>query len=126
MSFMRLVFRSFLRGGRSLGPVSKFFRSALQLPPALLRFKNLKAPAPVTQPYRNRFWFRAPLLLLVPAVVLVTLFALRHSHRREAGATLPIAPLEANWQAVFDLSTSTSASPESRRTVFPYSVIPGG
>jgi hypothetical protein len=90
----------------------------------LSRSKNLNAPAPVTQPYRNRFWFRAPLLLLFPAVLLVTLFALRHSHRAEAVRNGPIASLQTNWQTVFDLSAS--ASPESRRAVFPYSVIPGG
>jgi hypothetical protein len=82
----------------------------------------LNAPAPVTQPYRNRFWFRAPLLLFVPAVLLVTLFALRHLHRAEAVPNGSIASLGTNWQTVFDLSAST----ESRRTVFPYSVIPGG
>jgi len=84
----------------------------------------LNAPAPVTQPYRNRFWFRAPLLLFVPAVLLVTLFALRHSHRAEAVSNGSIASLETNWQTAFD--RSASASPESRRAVFPYSVIPGG
>jgi len=84
----------------------------------------LNAPAPVTQPYRNRFWFRAPLLLLVPAVLLVTLFKVRHSHRATAVPNAAISSLQTNWQTAFDLSAS--ASPESRRAVFPYSVIPGG
>jgi hypothetical protein len=84
----------------------------------------LNAPAPVTQPYRNRFWFRAPLLLLVPAVLWVTFLALRHSHRAAAVPNAPISSLQSNWQTAFDLSAS--ASPESRRAVFPYSVIPGG
>ena len=84
----------------------------------------MNAPAPVTQPYRNRFWFRAPLLLLVPAVLLVTFFAFRHAHRAAAAPNAPISSLQTNWQSAFDLSAS--ASPESRRAVFPYSVVPGG
>ena len=81
------------------------------------------APAPV--PQRNQFWFRAPLALLVPAVLLVTFFAIRHS-RSQAGAALraPVPSLQTKWQTAFDLSAF--ASPVSRRTVFPYSVIPGG
>ena len=84
----------------------------------------MSAPAPVTQPYRNRFWFRAPLLLLVPAVLLITLFTLRHLQRAAAVTNVPVSSLQTNWQSAFDLSAS--ASPESRRAVFPYSVIPGG
>jgi hypothetical protein len=84
----------------------------------------LNAPAPVTQPYRNRFWFRAALLLLVPAVLIVTPFALRRSHRAEPVPNAPVSSLQTNWQSAFDLSASASA--ESRRAVFPYSVIPGG
>jgi hypothetical protein len=76
-------------------------------------------------PYRNRFWFRAPLLLLVPAVLLVTFLALRHSLARETEISSgPYAPLQTNWQSAIDVSTSASTG--SRRTVFPYSVIPGG
>ena len=84
----------------------------------------MNAPAPVAQPYRNRFWFRALLLLLVPAVLLVTFFALRRSHRAAAVPNAPVSSLQTNWQAAFDLSASATA--ESRHTVFPYSVIPGG
>ena len=89
-----------------------------------LEVKNLNPPAPVTQPNRNRFWFRALLLLLVLDVLWVALFAPHPSHRAEAVPNGPIASLQSNWQTAFDLSTS--ASPESRRAVFPYSVIPGG
>jgi hypothetical protein len=85
----------------------------------------LNPQAPVAQPYRNCFWFRAPLLLLVPAVLLVTFFAVRHSRRQRATPlSAPVLSLQTNWQTAFDLSAS--ASPASRRTVFPYSVIPGG
>jgi hypothetical protein len=49
--------------------------------------------------------------------------AVRHL-RPQAAIALPVSSLQSNWQTVFDLSAS--ASPASRRTVFPYSVIPGG
>jgi hypothetical protein len=76
-------------------------------------------------PYRNRFWFRAPLLLLVPAVLLVTFFALRHSLPRKTEISDgPYSSLQNNWQSAFDVSTSASTG--ARRPVFPYSVIPGG
>jgi len=75
--------------------------------------------------YRNRFWFRAPLLLLVPAVLLVTFLAVHHALSREAEVPSgAYGSLETNWQSAID--ASTSASPGSRRTVFPYSVVPGG
>jgi hypothetical protein len=84
----------------------------------------LSAPAPVQPPYRNQFWFRAPLLLLVPAVLLVVFFTFRHSRSRDAATvSAPVSSLESNWQAAMDVS---SASSGSRRAVFPYSVIPGG
>lgn len=76
-------------------------------------------------PYRNRFWFRAPLLLLVPAVLLVTFLALRHSLSSKAEiASGPYAPLQTNWQSAIDVTSPASRG--SRRAVFPYSVIPGG
>jgi hypothetical protein len=84
----------------------------------------LNAPAPAPKPYRNQFWFRAPLLLLVPWVLLVTVFAVRHSHRQAPSALSVSVSLQTNCQTAFDLSAS--ASPASRRVVFPYSVIPGG
>jgi len=85
----------------------------------------LNAPAPAPMPYRNRFWFRAPLLLLVPAVLLVTFLALRHSFWRETEISSGrYASLQDNWQSAIDVSTSASTA--SRRAVFPYSVIPGG
>ena len=84
----------------------------------------MNAPAPAS-PYRNEFWFRAPLLLLVPAVLLVTFFAVRHARSRaSAVASAPVSSLETSWQAAMDVSSSEA--PESRRAVFPYSVIPGG
>ena len=80
------------------------------------------APAPI--PSRNQFWFRAPLLLLVPTVLIVTLVAIRHSRPDDSIAVSVPAPPETSWQAAMDFSpASTSAS---RRVVFPYSVIPGG
>src|SRR5262249_37557918 len=103
-------------------PSSQLFRSARQLPFAFPRFSNLSAaPAPI--PSRNQFWFRAPLIFLVPAVLLLTFFAIRHSRPDESLALSP-ASHETNWQAAMDFSpASTSAS---RRAIFPYSVIPGG
>src|SRR5262245_25990818 len=66
MSRLRLALRSFWRGRTSLGPLTTLFRSALRLPSKYTRFSKLNAPAPaphsVPQPYRNQFWFRAPLL----------------------------------------------------------------
>lgn len=85
----------------------------------------MNAPAPAPKPYTNQFWLRAPLLLLVPAVLLVTFFALRHERPSDTVAVSAPAPLlQTNWQTAFD--PSASASPASRRAVFPYSVIPGG
>jgi len=85
----------------------------------------LNAPAPAQPPYRNQFWFRAPLLLLVPAVLLVTFFTVRHPRSRAtASAVGPLSSLQTNWQAAMNLSSPEA--PESRRAVFPYSVIPGG
>jgi hypothetical protein len=124
MSQLRLALGSFW-GRSSIGSLTKPFRSALGLPFKYLRFSNLNAPAPAPTPYRNQFWFRAPLLLLVPAVLLVTFFAVRHARSRATqSATGPVSSLETNWQAAMNLS-STEA-PETRRAVFPYSVIPGG
>jgi len=125
MSRMRLAIRSFWRRKTlSFGALSKLFRSAFQLPFKSLRFTNLNAPAPATTPYRNKFWYRAPLLLLVPAVLLVTFFVLRHSNSRETDvASAPGSSLQTNWQSAIDIATS---APQSRRAVFPYSVIPGG
>src|SRR5689334_24572460 len=100
MSRVRLAFGFFWRRRPFLGPLSKLFRSALGLPSKHLRFTNLNAPAPVPTPYRNRFWFRAPLLLLVPAVLLVPFFALRHSLSREADvAGVSDSSLQTNWQS---------------------------
>src|ERR1043166_5606099 len=125
MSRMRLSFGFLWRGRPFLCLLSKLFRSALRLPSQYLRFTNLNAPAPAPTPYRNRFWFRAPLLLLVPAVLLVPFLALRHSHSRQAEvASAPGSLLETNWQSAIDVSAS--APPASRRVVFPYSVVPGG
>src|SRR5262245_31942841 len=100
MSRMRLAGGSFWRGRPSFDTLLQFFRSALRLPSNYLRFANLSAPAPVPAPYRNRFWFRSPLLLLVPAVLLVTFFALRHSLPRQADvASEPASSLQTNWQS---------------------------
>ena len=85
----------------------------------------MNAPAPAPKVYRNQFWLRAPLVLLVPAVLLVAFFAVRHARSRaNVGASAPVSSLQTNWQAALDVSAS--AIPESRRAVFPYSVIPGG
>ena len=85
----------------------------------------MNAPAPAAKPYKNQFWFRAPLLLLVPTVLLVPFFAVRYLHRQAPlSLSAPVSSLQTNWQTAFDLSAS--ASPASRRVVFPYSVIPGG
>jgi hypothetical protein len=102
----------------------QLFRSALRLPFNYLRLTNLNAPAPVPAPYRNRFWFRVPLVLLVPAVLLVTFFALRHPLSREAEASAPDSSLQTNWQPTINVSALVSSG--VRRTVFPYSVVPGG
>src|SRR5262249_28926491 len=101
-------------------PSPKLFRSAIQLPFKFARISNLNAPAPAQTPYRNQFWLRAPLLLLVPAVLLVTFFAVRHRGSR-VSAVVSLTSLQTNWQAAMDVSSSTA--PESRRAVFPYSVI---
>src|SRR5215475_9406103 len=125
MSRMRLGFGSIWRGRPSLGPFRTLLRSALRLPSKYMRFTNLNAPAPAPMPYRNRFWFRAPLLLLVPAVLLVTFFSIRHALSREAEVpSRTYGSLQTNWQSAIDISTSASTG--SRRTVFPYSVVPGG
>ena len=85
----------------------------------------MNAPAPGPSPYRNRFWFRAPLVLLVPAVLLATFFALRYSHSREADvASAPDSSLQTNWQPAMNVSALVPSG--TRRTVFPYSVVPGG
>jgi len=123
MSRLRLALRSFWRGRPSLGSLTKLFRSALQLPFKYPRFAKLNAPAPAPTPYRNQFWFRAPLVLLVPAVLLVTFFHHARS-RATAVAPAPVSSLQTNWQAA--MNVSSSEAPESRRAVFPYSVIPGG
>lgn len=77
-------------------------------------------PAPSSR--RSRHRLRAPLIFLVPSVLLVTFFiigSLRHSTPTPHS---PANSLSANWQSAIDVS----APVESRRTVFPYSVIPGG
>src|SRR5215475_953958 len=109
MSRMRLALGSLWCGRRFLGPFRNLLGSALRLPPKYVRFTNLNAPAPAPMPYRNRFWFRAPLLLLVPFVLLVTFLALRHSLSRETEiASGPYASLRDNWQSAIDVSTSAS------------------
>lgn len=80
------------------------------------------APAPI--PSRNQFWFRAPLVLLVPAVLLITFLAIRHSRSSDSLAVSALESGQSNWQAAMDFSPAATSG--SRRAVFPYSVIPGG
>jgi len=50
--------------------------------------------------------------------------AVRHAHsHREAAALPPSSSLQTNWQAALD---GTAPAPETRRAVFPFSVVPGG
>src|SRR5215471_21238228 len=107
MSRLRRAVRLVLGGRPPLRSLYKLLRSALRLPFTFPRFPKLNAPAP--KPYRNQFWFRAPLLLLVPGVLVVTVLAVRHVHsRREAAALPPISSLQTNWQAALDGSAPAS------------------
>src|SRR5215467_7961435 len=122
MSRLRRAVRLVLGGRPPFRSLYKLLRSELRLPFNYPRFPKLNAPA--LTPYRNQFWFRAPLLLLVPGVLVVTVFAIRHAHsRHEAAALPPDSSLQTNWQAALD---GTAPARESRRAVFPYSVVPGG
>lgn len=86
----------------------------------------MNAPAPASTPRTHEVWLRSALILLVPGVLLVTFFAIRHARSRAAEPvnSSQVSSLQTNWQTAFDVSDS--ASPASRRAVFPYSVIPGG
>jgi len=82
----------------------------------------LQAPAPAPLPRRNSFLLRFTLFLLVPSVLLVTFLALHWPHAQPVATAATQSLLPTNWQSAADLT----ASPESHRTIFPYSVIPGG
>ena len=82
----------------------------------------MQAPAPAPIHRRSSFPIRLALLLLVPSVLLVTFFSLRGSYVQPLAAPVATASLPTNWQSAVDLTSS----PEPRRTIFPYSVIPGG
>jgi hypothetical protein len=88
----------------------------------LLEVKILKAAAPRPSQRRDPVRFRSLAVLLVPSVLLVTVFAIREFTHSAAAARSPIFSLAANWQSAFDFNTPV----ESRRPVFPYSVISGG
>src|SRR5262249_20919160 len=105
MSQLRRALLSFRRGRPFLGPLTKLFRSALELPLTYMRFKNLNASAPAPVPRRNQFWFRAPLVVLIPAVLLVAFVAIRHWHPRSAfEVSAPVSLLQTDWQAALDAS----------------------
>jgi len=122
MSWKRLRFSFFRRGRLSLPTLTGLFRSAVQLPFLISRYIALQAPAPAPLPRRNSFPLRFTLFLLVPLVLLVTFLALHRPHSEPVATAAPQSSLPTNWQSAVDLT----ASPESRRTIFPYSVIPGG
>jgi len=81
----------------------------------------LKA-APRPSRRRDPVRFRSLTVLLVPSVLLVAVSVIRHSNHSAAAVRTPISSLRSNWQSGFDFDTPV----ESRRPVFPYSVIPGG
>ena len=122
MSPKRVAFLFFRRGRHSLPTLLGPFRSALQLPFYWVRYRTLPAAHPARSIRRSPNWLRIALALLVPSVLLVTAFAIATSHLRHSAAHASAQPLSANWQAAIDVS----APAESRRTIFPYSVIPGG
>ena len=87
---------------------------------------NAPAPGPAPAPLPRQVWLRSALILLVPAVLLVTSLAIRHVRSRAAAdAPAQVSSLQTNWQSALDLSEA-AASAAPRRAVFPYSVIPGG
>lgn len=122
MSLKRLGFLVFRRGRQSLPTPLGPFRSALQLPFQWLRYRTLSATHPALPTRRSLRWLRAALIFLVPSVLLVTLIAIGGGSHPASPLHAPANSLHTNWQAALDVS----APVESRRTVFPYSVIPGG
>jgi|SRR5579859_4092547 len=122
MSPKRLAFLIFRRGRPLLLTLSEIFRSALQLPFHWLRYRSLKAALPALSPRRSHHWFRGALIFLVPLVLLVTLVVIGSHRQSPPPIQGSLDSLSNNWQTSIDVS----APVESRRTVFPYSVIPGG
>ena len=82
----------------------------------------MQAPAPAPVRRHRSFPLRITLVLLVPSVLLVTFFSLRSSRSLPVVISAPAPSLPTNWQSAVDLTPA----PESRRPVFPFSVIPGG
>lgn len=119
MSLQRSDFSSIHRGRLALSYLRQMFRSEPQLPLLTLRYRSLKPKAPVS-PIRVSSRIPAILAVLVPAVLLVTLALVRHSHH-PVPTQGTVSSLATNWQSSLDLSSDVS-----RRPVFPYSVIPGG
>jgi hypothetical protein len=81
----------------------------------------LKAAHPALSNRRSHHRLRATLIFLVPSVLLIASFVIGSSHFAKQPQSY-VNSLSANWQTAIDVS----APVESRRTVFPYSVIPGG
>jgi hypothetical protein len=82
----------------------------------------LKAAAPRPSPRRDPVWFRSLAVLVVPSVLLITVFAIRQFRHSAVALQEPLSSRAANWQSAFDFNGPV----DSRRPVFPYSVIPGG
>jgi hypothetical protein len=122
MSPKRPRFLIFWRGRHSLPTLPGPFRSALQLPFLWVRYRALKAAHPAISSRRSHHWLRAALIFLVPSVLLVTLLVIAKHRQSAAQPQSHVNSLSANWQTAIDVS----APVESRRPVFPYSVIPGG
>ena len=81
----------------------------------------MSAAAPSPSPRRDHAWPRSLAALLVASVLLVTVFSLRR-FRHSTAVQVAASPIVNSGQTTFELNTP----PDSRRTVFPYSVIPGG
>ena len=81
----------------------------------------MSAAAPSPSPRRDYAWPRSLAALLVASVLLVTVFSLRR-FRHSTAVQVAASPIVNSGQTTFELNTP----PDSRRTVFPYSVIPGG
>jgi hypothetical protein len=83
----------------------------------------LNSAAHAHTPRRSRSWLPALVIFLIPSVLLVTFLSLRIPHPASPALRGPYYSLATNWQASLE---SGPALTDSHRTVFPYSVIPGG
>ena len=122
---LRPVLDRFWRGRIAFSPLLKRFRSAAKLPLLMLRKVQVRAPALS----KSRFSHLPPVLarvalILLPAVLLVTIFAVHNSRHRAADSTqtASASSLAANWETSLALSSASL----TQRPVFPYSIVPGG